>query len=81
MAKRRRWRWVTMDSDSADVDIWPLARPKPRMQRHAGWTGWLVADGCEGVFQIHGSVFWNLTGLTIPTDRPVKVEFSAKVVV
>ncbi len=80
MAKRRTWRWVTRYLGSADVDIWP-DETIPRMESlPGGWSGWLVNGMTGGLEQMHSTSFWNLTGLTIPTDHPVKVEFSAKVV-
>ncbi len=79
MSKKRTWRWVTRDRDGRlqHVFIWRLARPKPRLADDGFW---------EATGKLNDSVivcpkeFKYLFGFLPPTDRPIKVEFSAKVV-
>lgn len=74
MSKRRTWRWVTLSCDT--VNIWPLAHPKPYWD--ALWELW-DTDGCTDCADVCEKEFRRLTGLKIPTGRPVKVEFTARI--
>ena len=73
MAKRR-WRWVTRDPEGEEVTIWENARPIPRLYYNE-WES-RRNDGPD----ICCKHFKATTGLTVPTDRPIKVEFSARVI-
>ena len=66
----RKWRWVTRDEGSGSVWVWEMAK-KPNQ----GLAGWFSDFG--------GSCFcykgWlALFGIDVPTDKPIKVEFSGK---
>ena len=71
---KRTWRWVTRDELFPNiVNLWGGER-EPFQTKHDGWTN----GGDYALFCADD--FAGMTGLTIPTDRPVRVEFSARVV-
>ncbi len=75
MAKRRTWRWVTRDVGF--VKIWAEYK-KPELNSYGEW--WNLSSGAPGPTTVAAFTIHTLFGLTIPTDHPVKVEFTAKVV-
>ncbi len=92
MAKRRTWRWVTREQnpeENADIGIWSRATPQPRQVHYEcfedGKPSYEYRDWGQGKrgmadVSICPDEFEKLTGLTIPTDHPVKVEFSARII-
>jgi hypothetical protein len=66
------WRWVTRTPGQAYVKIWTGAT-EPKMN-HGTWQqeGGSYAAACKHEFT-------SATGLTIPTNRPVKVAFNATI--
>lgn len=73
---KRKWRWVTRNDNDFLIDIWGLWRPKPSKR---SW-GWLQLANRASRATICTREFKKLTGITVPTDKPIKVEFTAKVV-
>ena len=86
MAKRRTWRWVTRDPGEGEaqwVCIWKLASV-PRLRKINWWDGWEwtqthKAGGLSDLWDCCYEEFKRELNITIPTDRPVKVEFTARV--
>ena len=76
MAKRRTWRWVTRDPDSNLLVVVWRSSEKPQLDVDRLWGN---VDQ-DSMFPICADEFKCLTDLIIPTDRPVKVEFSARIV-
>ena len=70
---KRTWRWVTRDChDDWQADVWSSCSSPVKFEY--GWS----SDGAVASVEVdflEGSL-----GLTIPTDRPVRVEFSARVI-
>jgi hypothetical protein len=86
MAKRRTWRWVTRDPEQISdpcICIWKLASI-PRLETFS-WTGyqkWTQPDKngeASDLWDCCYQDFKRELNITIPTDRPVKVEFTARV--
>jgi hypothetical protein len=82
MSKRRTWRWVTRDSyhgePEDEIRIWPkVKRPTRRGDRWATWSNWDALNDDDDLNGAGVCVFdWHrLTGITVPTDRPIKVDF------
>ncbi len=86
-ARKRLWRWVTRDDEGSDVEVWS-ARKKPQKQDR-GYEGyydyyrderksWSVASDPWGPMTICKEEFEKLFGELPPTNKPVKIEFSAK---
>ena len=75
---KRKWRWVTRKDRARVVEIWNLYRPRPTFD--AKWEEWDIDSGDSDYVTVCAAEFKKLTGITVPTDRPIKVEFSAKVV-
>jgi hypothetical protein len=78
MSKRRTWRWLTRDQwDKNDphfvIFIWDGAS-KPRKARvcHKGAIDW---EGQGDSSEVCAHEFELVTGIVIPTDRPIKVDF------
>lgn len=76
MGKKRTWRWVTRDWV---VRVWPAIKPKPTPFSNChGGDWWEQAESdCAAICSRE---FKRLTGITVPTDRPIKVEFTARIV-
>ena len=74
VSKRRTWRWVTLEGDY--IDIWPRERPKPKWDDFL--ECWVTNDILDSTV-VDKKEFSRLTGLKIPTGRPVKVEFTARI--
>ena len=73
---KRKWRWVAREDGCSIIYIWNLYRPRPKqtcdiwvMYTHGAYYACVCADE-----------FKKLTGITVPSDKPIKVEFTAKVV-
>ncbi len=91
MAKRRTWRWVTRDQypdGYGDIGVWTRATPVPRQIHHESFEDgkpsyeyreWKQGKKSRADTTVCPREFRRLTGLTIPTDRPVKVEFTARI--
>lgn len=80
MKKRgpRRWRWVTRDYVDSDVEVWPgLKKPERKAQTTFNDLLWF---GSGGATQIRPEEWKRLFGVFPPLNRPIKVEFSVKVV-
>ncbi len=84
--RKRLWRWITRNDESSDVEVWS-ARKKPQKQicayeaYNAGGVvppSWDVDDDAWGPMTICKEEFEKLFGELPPTDKPVKIEFSAK---
>jgi hypothetical protein len=69
---KRTWRWVARDQDGVKVFA---AEDKPVLVANCWWMN----SGVNELVEDEDS-FKVMTGLTIPTDRPVRVEFSARVI-
>lgn len=76
MVKRRTWRWVWVTRSPINpkhIEIWVDKKIPQVGVRLEVWVG-------DRFNTFNARDFEDLTGLIIPTDRPVKVKFSAKVV-
>lgn len=71
---RRTWRWVTRSQLNSAHGV----------QVHAGakqpWMDGIFWVSGKGGVAICAAEWKALFGVNVPTDRPIKVEFSAKVV-
>lgn len=80
MKKRgpRRWRWVTRDNNFSSVEVWPgLKKPQLSVVSYDESACWF---GKGYAYLICPGDWERLFGELPPTDRPTKVEFSAKVI-
>jgi hypothetical protein len=93
MAKRRTWRWVTREWVTRDseqisdpcIRIWKLASI-PRLETFSSfffdrqeWTQLDKNGESSDLLDCCYQEFKRALNITIPTDRPVKVEFTARV--
>jgi hypothetical protein len=81
MGKRRTWKWVTRDPEAVStwhdtVVVWEAARPRPGLNEEGVWD--TNPDGEHADYT--PQEFKERWGLTIPADRPVKVEFTARII-
>jgi hypothetical protein len=68
---KRTWRWVTRDEHHSFVRVWSGSR-QPTVK--LGW--WRQSKGASVDFLLY---VWNaIFGIDVPTDKPIKVEFSGK---
>ena len=78
MKKRepRRWRWVTRDPDDCDVEVWPGLK-KPTLESHSySFNDYWLGSGDAAAVCLEE---WRrLFGELPPTDRPIKIVFSAE---
>ena len=76
---KRAWRWVTRDPGAGYVVVWHGKRWRARP--HLGQLGdeWYEWDSPALSYFVCAAQFRSIFGLTIPTDRPVKVEFEARI--
>ena len=85
MANRRTWRWVTRAPDQPKEEwifIWKLASV-PRLERNNyGWMEWTQTHKngeLSDLWDCCYREFKRELKITIPIDRPIKVEFTARI--
>ena len=87
---KRRWRWVTRDyisysSGEGKASTMVIVhsshkRPKRALHEFEGDIEWIPSHDDNNFVALRAEELQQATGLDIPTDRPIKVEFTAKVV-
>ena len=86
MAKKRDWYWFTCDPDwdIEAIKVWPNLKKPTSVIRDYGWgeySFWTQKNRGEyELFSFCKSEFEQITGLKIPTDRPVKVRIKLEIV-
>src|SRR5579864_268268 len=72
----RKWRWVTADDRYRElICIWYSVKKPAWNDGQQMWE-----QGQDSGIDVCADEFKRLTGITVPKDKPIKVEFTAKVV-
>ena len=76
---RRTWRWVTRNPGDDSICIWPKLKKPTRLDPEL--TNWTNLDVAKDGYKFDGAYvcafdFHRLTGIDVPTDRPIKVDFT-----
>ena len=71
--KKRTWRWVTSGDPRGNADVWP-AEDKPYKEGYV----WRQYEGSWDRAEICAAEWRRLFGIALPTDRPIRVEFTAR---
>ena len=80
MSAKRDWVWMTRNAESGgNVSLWPHAR-KPAFIEEYGW--WECASLAAENARIDCCYLWfkRITGLTVPTDRALRVRIKCEVI-
>ena len=75
MGKRRTWRWVTRDPGCGVVFIWfGIGSVSTPVMSDDVSIGWVIQNRSDSFVMCY-QPFKAATGITVPTDHPIKVDF------
>ena len=72
----KKWRWVTRDGGAQEVIIWLGKYWRKEPTFNETFQYW---NSSAEEFEICAQQFKSILGITVPTDHPIRVSFSAEI--